>query len=425
MPTYAYACTACGHAFEIVQSFSDDSLSVCPECEGRLRKVFSSVGVVFKGSGLLPQRRARRCEVDRPEPRGVDACRDSRVDLLVVDVLGLVVVVLVTPSSAAPQRSPRPRPDASGLSLSASSPAGGGADLVRDDRQRGVRRPLPVATAGVATATARRDGTGVGRPAPSRPQPRRSPAAVHTAGRPANSARPTRLPSAVMHPHLLAGRPPPLPHRRRPFPLALRATLWRARFAVGAVFLGLAAACTVQALRPADPPTTPVLVAAHALAAGTRADQRRRPAWSRFPVAVVPDGALTDPDAVVDASTAVPLAAGTPVLPGLLADDEVRGPPGTVVATVRFADPAVAGLLSPGMRVDVLAATPEGGPGGVVATRALVLPVARRTASHASALGLGGSGDDSVPVLLAVSPDEAPALAGAAASALLSAVVVP
>ena len=52
MPTYAYACTACGHAFEIVQSFSDDSLSVCPECDGRLRKVFSSVGVVFKGSGF-------------------------------------------------------------------------------------------------------------------------------------------------------------------------------------------------------------------------------------------------------------------------------------------------------------------------------------------------------------------------------------
>ena len=52
MPTYSYACTACGHAFEIVQSFSDDSLSVCPECEGRLRKVFSSVGVVFKGSGF-------------------------------------------------------------------------------------------------------------------------------------------------------------------------------------------------------------------------------------------------------------------------------------------------------------------------------------------------------------------------------------
>lgn len=52
VPTYSYACTACGHAFDIQQSFSDDSLTVCPECEGRLRKVFSSVGVVFKGSGF-------------------------------------------------------------------------------------------------------------------------------------------------------------------------------------------------------------------------------------------------------------------------------------------------------------------------------------------------------------------------------------
>ncbi len=52
MPTYAYACKDCGHAFDIVQSFSDDSLTVCPECEGALRKKFNSVGVVFKGSGF-------------------------------------------------------------------------------------------------------------------------------------------------------------------------------------------------------------------------------------------------------------------------------------------------------------------------------------------------------------------------------------
>ena len=52
MPTYAYACTECEHRFEIVQSFSDESLTVCPECAGRLRKVFNSVGVVFKGSGF-------------------------------------------------------------------------------------------------------------------------------------------------------------------------------------------------------------------------------------------------------------------------------------------------------------------------------------------------------------------------------------
>ena len=52
MPTYQYACTACGHKFDAVQSFSDASLTDCPECAGRLRKVFSSVGIVFKGSGF-------------------------------------------------------------------------------------------------------------------------------------------------------------------------------------------------------------------------------------------------------------------------------------------------------------------------------------------------------------------------------------
>ena len=52
MPTYSYACTACDHRFDAVQSFSDDSLTVCPECGGRLRKVFSAVGVVFKGGGF-------------------------------------------------------------------------------------------------------------------------------------------------------------------------------------------------------------------------------------------------------------------------------------------------------------------------------------------------------------------------------------
>ena len=52
MPTYQYACTECGHAFEQFQSFSEDSLTECPECSGRLRKLFNAVGVVFKGSGF-------------------------------------------------------------------------------------------------------------------------------------------------------------------------------------------------------------------------------------------------------------------------------------------------------------------------------------------------------------------------------------
>lgn len=52
MPTYAYACKDCSHTFDIQQSFTDDTLTVCPECSGNLRKKFNSVGVVFKGSGF-------------------------------------------------------------------------------------------------------------------------------------------------------------------------------------------------------------------------------------------------------------------------------------------------------------------------------------------------------------------------------------
>jgi putative FmdB family regulatory protein len=52
VPTYQYQCTECGDALEVQQSFTEDALSVCPNCNGLLRKVFSAVGVVFKGSGF-------------------------------------------------------------------------------------------------------------------------------------------------------------------------------------------------------------------------------------------------------------------------------------------------------------------------------------------------------------------------------------
>lgn len=52
MPTYSYACTECDNRFDIVQSFTDDTLTVCPACSGKLRKLFNSVGIVFKGSGF-------------------------------------------------------------------------------------------------------------------------------------------------------------------------------------------------------------------------------------------------------------------------------------------------------------------------------------------------------------------------------------
>ncbi|MFB6630928.1 FmdB family zinc ribbon protein [Streptomyces sp. NPDC056362] len=52
MPTYQYQCTECGEGLEAVQKFTDDALTECPGCNGRLKKVFSAVGIVFKGSGF-------------------------------------------------------------------------------------------------------------------------------------------------------------------------------------------------------------------------------------------------------------------------------------------------------------------------------------------------------------------------------------
>ncbi|MEU7323218.1 FmdB family zinc ribbon protein [Streptomyces griseoviridis] len=52
MPTYQYQCTECGEGLEAVQKFTDDALTECPTCHGRLKKVFSAVGIVFKGSGF-------------------------------------------------------------------------------------------------------------------------------------------------------------------------------------------------------------------------------------------------------------------------------------------------------------------------------------------------------------------------------------
>ncbi|MBX3098551.1 MAG: FmdB family transcriptional regulator [Salinibacterium sp.] len=66
MPTYSYRCTECENAFDIVQAFTDDSLTVCPTCGGKLRKVFSPVGVTFSGSGFY-----------RTDSRAASASTDS------------------------------------------------------------------------------------------------------------------------------------------------------------------------------------------------------------------------------------------------------------------------------------------------------------------------------------------------------------
>ena len=74
MPTYEYACADCGHNLEAVQSFSDDPLTVCPECGGTLRKVFGNVGVVFKGSGFY------RTDSRKSSDSGSSATKDAKSD---------------------------------------------------------------------------------------------------------------------------------------------------------------------------------------------------------------------------------------------------------------------------------------------------------------------------------------------------------
>ena len=70
MPTYSYACTECDNRFDAVQAFTDDALTECPKCAGRVRKLFNSVGVVFKGSGFY---RTDSRESGKPTKNGSDS----------------------------------------------------------------------------------------------------------------------------------------------------------------------------------------------------------------------------------------------------------------------------------------------------------------------------------------------------------------
>ena len=78
MPTYSYACTECGHHFDAVQSFTDAHLTECPVCSGRLRKLFNSVGIVFKGSGFYrTDSRAGAVSAREKADRGGDSATKS------------------------------------------------------------------------------------------------------------------------------------------------------------------------------------------------------------------------------------------------------------------------------------------------------------------------------------------------------------
>lgn len=256
--------------------------------------------------------------------------------------------------------------------------------------------------------------------------------------------------------------------------LRLRVLAWRLRRPVAALCAGLAVALAVERLRPPDPPTLEVPVAARDLPLGTElaADDVDLRA---VPTALIPDGLLTGPyptapsatvahenaertastdgreshrpraslgsvadddarlAAVLGARLAVAVPAGMPLVPELIADPSGAGPPGTVVVPVRFADAGVAHVLRPGMRVDVIAAPRLDGDAPVrVAEGAVVLTPSDGTHGAGDAGGadsggglLGGTvASDDAPVLLAVTPDESVTLGGAAGTRSLAAVIV-
>lgn len=79
MPKYEYACKSCGEHIEVVQSFTDDSLTVCPSCDGPLRKVFGNIGVVLKGSGFYKTDNRTSTGTRKPDGKG-DAKAEGKSD---------------------------------------------------------------------------------------------------------------------------------------------------------------------------------------------------------------------------------------------------------------------------------------------------------------------------------------------------------
>jgi putative FmdB family regulatory protein len=78
VPTYQYQCTECGEGLEAVQKFTDDALTECPNCGGRLKKVFSAVGIVFKGSGFYRNDSRGSSSSSAPASSAKSASSDSK-----------------------------------------------------------------------------------------------------------------------------------------------------------------------------------------------------------------------------------------------------------------------------------------------------------------------------------------------------------
>ncbi|MFI6425837.1 RcpC/CpaB family pilus assembly protein [Promicromonospora sp. NPDC050880] len=210
-----------------------------------------------------------------------------------------------------------------------------------------------------------------------------------------------------------------------------RRILWRWRFALAAALFGLAATLALHVLRPPPPPTVDIAITARPIAVGTQLtseDVVLRP----IAADAAPPGVAHAVHDLLGRVAVVGLPAGAPLHATLVSDDGVSAaaPRGSAVVPVRLSDDAVAALLRPGDRVDLLAGTTSGIEPATepryLARDALVLPVPPGRAPEAAGGLLGPASEADRPVtLVAVSPQEAPELSAVSGWGSVTAVLVP
>lgn len=120
MPTYSYRCTECDTAFDIQQAFTDDSLTVCPTCSGKLRKVFSAIGVSFTGSGFY--RNDSRAEASAKKSTSTDSASKSSTDSGSGEKVAAKSADATSSASKSSENKSTPAPASSG-STSSSTPS--------------------------------------------------------------------------------------------------------------------------------------------------------------------------------------------------------------------------------------------------------------------------------------------------------------
>ncbi|MDR1634546.1 MAG: SAF domain-containing protein [Bifidobacteriaceae bacterium] len=220
-----------------------------------------------------------------------------------------------------------------------------------------------------------------------------------------------------------------LPERR-----TVRALAWRARWAIWALFAALLVRIALPGVVSAAGGGEPVVVLAHDLAAGsqlTAVDLR----LTRLPAAALPDGALVSADQAVGNRLTIDLPGGMVLVESLLSSANVLDglPAGKVAAAVRLNDPGMTAVLAAGDRIDVMASPGPSGSGSIAPAQRLaksvqVLGVSGLGAAEDGGSDLfagGASATESGLLLVAVSPEEAALIGGAASWALITAVLVP